>query len=98
MYDDISQVITQTIKTEHNCCETKLDAKKAHFFACFSSRSWQAGFLQQKAIHITAFHLATQLEPFVIFSLVIGRWHDVTMWVFYQTQTYYFRKSFWCDK
>ena len=51
-------------------------------------------YLQQKAIHISAFRLATRLEPFVIFSLVIGRWHDVTVWAFYQTQCYYFRKSF----
>lgn len=50
--------------------------------------------LQQRAIHISAFLLATWLEAFVIFSLVIGRWRDVTVWVFYQTQAYYFRKSF----
>ena len=51
-------------------------------------------FLQQKGIHISAVRLATRVEGFVKFSPVIGRWHDVTVWVFYQTQAYYFRKSF----
>lgn len=68
--------------------------KNAHFFGVFQSARLTSCLLQQKAIHISAFHLATRLETFVIFSMVIGRWHDVTVWVFYQTQTYYFLKSF----
>ena len=52
---------------------------------------------KQKAIHVSALRLATRGKAFVIIALVIGRWRDVTVWVFYQTQAYYFRK-FWCEK
>lgn len=37
----LSQPTTQTLKTGHNCYETKLDAKNGNFSACFSSRSWR---------------------------------------------------------
>lgn len=48
---------------------------------------------QQKAIHISTFRLATRLEAFVTSSLVIGRCRDVTVWVFYQTQSFDAKKS-----
>lgn len=86
-----NKILDMIATKQKNRCE------ESQFFLRVSAQYWrQTDKLShnKRLFTFQPFRLATRLEPFVTFSLVIGRCRDVTVWVFYQTQGYYFRKSF----